>query len=238
MNNIVDRLRNLDVPEKLFRQEAGQAWESLAQGLLSEGECYGFLEGMVDILRSSEFSQLIQEGKVTLAAIRPRLESSVLPDAAPGVIFDDSRLADFLFSQIKSPLEVICHFSIMMSPELIEEFYSGGPKQNMEKSPPEYPDRYGNRPTNRWGEWLEYMTSGPTTFIILYTCDGNAVSCWREQMGNRRQVEILRETQPESLRARFAVDSDKNLFHGSSSEEEVLREIKIISGYLERILPN
>lgn len=238
MNNIVDRLINLHVPEKLFRQEAGQAWESLAQGLLSEDECYSFLEGMVDILRSSEFNQLIQEGKVTLAAIRPRLESSVLPDAAPGVIFDDSRLADFLFSQIKSPLEVICHFSIMMSPELVEEFYSGGPKQNMEKSPPEYPDRYGNRPTNRWGEWLEYMTSGPTTFAILYSPEGDAISVWRNQMGNNRRVEVLKTTNPESLRAVYAIDSDKNLFHGSSSEEEVLREIKIISGYLERMLQN
>lgn len=235
----MDRLRSLPVPDMFSREKAGSYWGLFSQGLLAENASDIFLQEMIKILESPELTQLINNGNITLAAIRPRLEASVRPGAVGGeAIFDDSNLADFLLGQIKPPLQVVCHLSIVTPPELVGEFYAGGPKRSMEKSPAEYPDRYGNRPTNRWGEWLEYMTSGPTTFIILYSCDGNAVSCWRDQMGNHRRVEILRETQPESLRAQFAVDSDKNLFHGSSSPEEVLREIKIISDYLERILPN
>ncbi|XP_072117582.1 thioredoxin domain-containing protein 6-like isoform X3 [Mobula birostris] len=71
---------------------------------------------------------------------------------------------------------------------------------------------------------LQNMTSGPVLALALASND--AVSHWRNQLGPQ-DVRQAKEEAPESLRARFAVESIPiNQLHGSNTPEEAERELK------------
>lgn len=234
MPDIIDRLKTIEVPETFSRQ---RMWEFLAQGTLGRlQEPVPFVEELTDILRSDEFGKLVAEGKITLAIVKPKLDTSIDPEAirgAPKLAFDDPSLTEFLLRQIKSPLELVFHASLIMNAGMVDAFYSDGPKQKMERLPPEFPERYQNA-QNRWDEWAAYMTSGPVTFALLFSADGQAVDHWRTQMGKDWNVDRLKQTEPNSLRAK-AKDRDRNLLHGSDSPQSVRREIGLLINFLESL---
>lgn len=231
MPNIIDKLRTIEVPETLSRQGM---WELFAQGTLGRlQEDTPFIEELTDILGSKELDELAAEGKITLAIVKPKLDSSIDPQAIgdiPQVVFDDPSLTEFLLHQIKPPLELVFCASLVMNGDMVDKFYSDGPKQRMQELPPEFPERY-QRPQNRWDEWTAYMTGGPVTFALLFSADGQAVDHWRTQMGKNWNVDWLKLNDPSSLRAK-ARDKDRNLFHGSDSPQSVRREIGLVVEFL------
>jgi len=231
MPNIIDRLKTIEVPEAFSRQ---RMWELFAQGILGGlQETVPFVEELTGILGSKELDQLTAEGKTTLAIVKPKLDSSIDPETIIGaqkIEFDDPSLTEFLLHQINPPLELVFHASLNMNIDMVDAFYSDGPKQKMQGLPPEFPERY-RCPQNRWDEWAAYMTSGPVTFALLFSPDGQAVDYWRTQMGKDWNVDRLKLTDPNSLRAK-AKDRDRNLLHGSDSPQSVWREISLLVKFL------
>ncbi|KAJ8350027.1 hypothetical protein SKAU_G00251570 [Synaphobranchus kaupii] len=71
---------------------------------------------------------------------------------------------------------------------------------------------------------LQNMTSGPVLALALVSTE--AVQRWRDMLGPKN-VTRAKDEEPQSLRARFAVENDPiNQIHGSASPEEADREIE------------
>ncbi|KAL2634641.1 hypothetical protein R1flu_006120 [Riccia fluitans] len=69
---------------------------------------------------------------------------------------------------------------------------------------------------------IRFMTSGPVYAMILER--EGAIKKWRTLMGptdsNKARVQA-----PDSIRAKFGIDGEKNSVHGSDSTEAAIREI-------------
>lgn len=189
------------------------------------------VEAIKEALLSPEMSNLIHQGKITFAMIKPRLdESTQLGDNQ-----SDYEIANAISHKISMPLEVVFEASFVFTDEMIEEFYGGIPKERQLESPPIDPNRYGKQHASRWDEFKALMKQGPVTGLILYSEQGNAVMEWRNQMGNDWKITKVKETYPDSLRARYGNANHNNLLHGSDSSESVMYEIEFFTRALDKL---
>jgi nucleoside diphosphate kinase len=70
---------------------------------------------------------------------------------------------------------------------------------------------------------VAFMSSD--TIIAMELARENAIQVWRELIG-ATDTKKARETQPDSIRALFGTDSQKNAVHGSDSQASAEREIR------------
>jgi nucleoside diphosphate kinase len=70
---------------------------------------------------------------------------------------------------------------------------------------------------------VAFMSSD--TIIAMELARENAIQVWRELIGPT-DTKKARETQPDSIRALFGTDSQKNAVHGSDSQASAEREIR------------
>lgn len=177
-------------------------------------------ESLIELLGHSDLTDNIKSGNVTLAMIRPSLETSVTNEGS------DTELANEIEENIVG-LGMMAKFAICFDEKAINSFYEGDPKaiQLQQK-----PIRLQESET-RWDEFVHIMTSGPTTVLLLYTPEGDAIQKWREQVGHWN-IEANRD--PATLRGRFGRDNFNNLIHGSDARDSVLREKEIIRDCLIR----
>lgn len=162
---------------------------------------------------------LIDSGNITFAMIRP----SVGPEANL-LNLSDQEAADSIEEMITG-LGVMAKFSFVFTKDAISELYDGDPRENMEKQTPIDPEMY----TSRWPEFIDFMTTSPTTALILHSEDGNAIEKWRAHLGHWN-VDLNRDES--TIRGRLAVNKYNNLVHGSDSPEAVRREIGIVKNTL------
>ncbi len=196
-----------------------------SQTRYSEGLVLGELERykldkMIDVLDHPALNQLIEEGKVTLGAIKPRTEDSKLS------VDSDEVGERILLGMIKSPLEVVFTISLSPSPDDIEEFYPEEVRQRLSSIKTD--------DTNEWQLFKTHMLSGPITYFLLYAPDGNAVAEWRQQIGATNPE----KASPDSIRGRFALSVRKNLVHGSSGDTKVekINNVKLETEWLKKRL--
>lgn len=195
------------------------------------------LQSIIDILESDEFSQAIDQGKITLGMIKPRLDEAVDEQHATTLEeVSDTAISKTILEEISKELSILLSISLTLSQEFIENFYAGPPVEKQSAIPAMEPDRYGKDFSNRWEEYVAMMERGPATFLILHDETGNAVPKWRALMGDNWNVPVLKEEDPDSLRARWARDSHNNIFHGSDSAESVKKEINNLSAALKELL--
>jgi len=76
-----------------------------------------------------------------------------------------------------------------------------------------------------FSELTTFMTSGNVICLLLER--GEAIKGWRALMGPTNTAKA-KETQPQSIRAVFGIDGQKNATHGSDSVESANRELKLI----------
>lgn len=167
-----------------------------------------------------EDPELIESGNVTFGMIRPSVGYT-----ANLLGLDDAEAADTIEEMI-SGLGVMGKFSFTFNSDAIAELYSGDPQDNMLKQTPVDPEKY----PSRWPEFIDFMSSGPTTALILFSESGDAIEKWRSHLGHWN-VDVNRD--PSTIRGRLAVDKYNNLVHGSDSTAAVRREIGIIKSILE-----
>jgi nucleoside diphosphate kinase len=118
-------------------------------------------------------------------------------------------------------LGFMCKFSFIFTPEATETFYQGGPQKSMSKEEPIDSSKY----ESRWPEFIDFMASGPTTAIILYSPDGDAVPKWRDHLGHWN-IDEVRDMN--TIRGKFGVNKYNNLVHGSDAPENIFNELEII----------
>jgi len=231
---IVDRLKSIPIPEGLSRENVSQF---LSQALLGEVRWPpSQIREIRTNLESKELEVLVNEGKITLALIKPELASAVPQDSDKPV--SDSEIVEQIRDNIRVPLQEFFSISLVLTDEMVEEWYEGMAKQRQIGVPPFDENRYGQHHESRWDEYKSLMLRGSVTFLLLYSEDGKAVEHWRQQMGNHWNVDKVREMFPDSLRAKLAKDNHNNLLHGSDSPESALREIHLLSNYLGQLAVN
>lgn len=173
------------------------------------------LSEISEILDDPVLAREVHAGNVTLAMIRPAVgpEANVLN-------LPDLEAADHIEEMIVN-LGVMAKFSFRFTPDAVEEFYGGDPKDSMSKGTARDSKSY----ENRWLEFVDFMASGPTTALLLHSSSGDAIPLWRAHLGHWNIDEVRDET---TIRGSFGVDKYNNLVHGSDSIDSVFKELDII----------
>lgn len=197
--------------EDLDRTSQNQSTESLFE--------------VLSLLNDPRLEQEILAGNITLAMVRP----NVGPEAN-NLDLPDIEAAGRIEEMIED-LGVLAKFSFNFTTETTEEFYGGGPQESMSKEDPRQPGKYDSR----WPEFVDFMTSGPTTVILLHSPNGDAVQRWRSHLGHWNIDEVRDES---TIRGKLGVNKYNNLVHGSDAPESVLREISIIRHCVESVIPD
>lgn len=179
----------------------------------------GSVNQVIELLNDPRLADEINAGNVTLAMIRPH----VGPDAN-NLGLSDIDAAHEIESLIEN-LGYITKFSFQFNTDAVEEFYGGDPKESMSKGTARDESVY----SNRWFEFRDSMTAGPTTAILLYSTDGDAIPLWRAHLGHWN---IDNERDPKTIRGKLGVNKYNNLVHGSDAPESVIRELEIIKSCL------
>lgn len=173
------------------------------------------LSQVLDTISDPRLEEEILEGNITLAMVRP----NVGPEANT-LGLSDIEAAERIEEMIEG-LGVLAKFSFNFTTEAVEEFYGGGPRESMSKESPIDSTRYDNR----WPEFVDFMTSGPTTVILLYSPNNDAIPAWRNHLGHWNIDEVRDEA---TIRGKLGVNKYNNLVHGSDAPESVIRELTII----------
>ncbi len=77
-----------------------------------------------------------------------------------------------------------------------------------------------------FGELVEFITSGPIVALVLEGVD--AIRAARQVIGATNPIEAATG----SIRGDFALETGKNLVHGSDSPESAAREVELFFGEL------
>lgn len=205
-------------------QETGQSpSEYLSMSLDPETRIR--LQGMADLLNSPGITELIDGNALTLTMIKPHTELNAMGLADADfcrIVRDRAKQTGFL------PLVEV---SLPLPPEFWDEFFHPREIQTMKSIRPErHPD--GNPQTqyrDRWTQYKNQLSSGPTTFLALYHPQGAAVIRWRAEMGHRWNPDRCFRN---SLRRLYARNPYNNLVHGADSIPAVKREIGLVREYL------
>ena len=195
--------------EDLDRTSQNQSTESLSE--------------VLSLFDDPRLEQEILAGNITLAMVRP----NVGPEAN-NLDLPDVEAAGRIEEMIED-LGVLAKFSFNFTTETTEEFYGGGPQESMSKEAPREPGKYDSR----WPEFVDFMTSGPTTVILLHSPNGDAIQRWRSHLGHWNIDEVRDES---TIRGKLGVNKYNNLVHGSDAPESVLREISLIRSCVESVI--
>lgn len=187
--------------------------ENLERNLVNSESMFA---GVVDLLEHPTTREQAELGNLTLAMVRPHVGPT-----ANLLGIEDYEASQTIEEKITG-LGVAAKFSVFFDDEVIDEFYAGDPQAVMMKAEPEDSSRFDNR----WPEFKEFMTSGPTTILLLHSPNGYAVDLWRAHLGHWN-IEKFRD--PETIRGALAVNVWNNLVHGSDSPSSVVRELRLIA---------
>lgn len=173
----------------------------------------------IGVLEDPRLQEEIAAGNISLAMIRPHVgpEANVLG-------LPDLEASDEIEGLIQG-LGFTAKFSFQFTKEAVEDFYGGDPRDGMSQGIAKDSGKYANR----WLEFVDFMTSGPTTAILLYSPNGDAIQSWRSHLGHWN---IDKERDPNTIRGKLGVDKFNNLVHGSDSPQSVSRELEIIKSCL------
>lgn len=192
------------IQNAMYPQEKGATSEAIVLEKLERKK----LDRMIEILSHPNLHQAIEDGYVTLGAIKPKANVSKLETS------DDTEAERMIIERVKPPLEVVFTFSLNLHPEDVASFYpqSVADKINKMEGP------------KGWEYFVKYMTSGPVTYLMLYDPNGDAVAEWRRQIGSTDP----RNADPESIRGKYAKRLGRNLVHGSSGDNkrEAVKNVK------------
>lgn len=196
--------------------------------------------GMRQIRDGAERLALNAQARLlTIAAIKPDLELSVNKQMMRQVGYSRDRFSDegiaefFVRRYIQPNFRIVSVFSNTMSQLFWENFYGEQSVERQKQIPALDEHRFGNQLTNRWEEAMAWMTSCPTTWLVLASKENHdAIGYWRSMVGPSWQLDKLSSHYPGSLRHMFQADEHNSLFHSSDSVDSVCRELLLISQWL------
>lgn len=157
-----------------------------------------------EILHYSRLEELINQGKITVALIKPHVHKGKSTES------DDVTATTILRDEIKPPLKVIFALPTHMTPADVRCFYDSVYSDLSNKPDPETSGK-----SSVWDRHADYMTSGAITMALLYSEEGNAVDEWRRQLGPTNPE---KDPEGESIRGRYGWDIRGNVGHGSNGD--------------------
>jgi nucleoside diphosphate kinase len=185
----------------------------LARANITDATAYD--DTVIQLLSDKRIQEAASLGNLTLGMIRPNVGPNT---NLRGLL--DADCAELIEEMIIG-LGIAAKFSFKFNEEIVDEFYSGAPQQVMEQNVPLDSSRFDSR----WPEFKEFMASGPTTALLLYSPDGDAIQKWRDHLGHWN-IEKFRD--PKTIRGALGVNIFNNLVHGSDAPESVIRELSLI----------
>ncbi|CAF0904546.1 unnamed protein product [Didymodactylos carnosus] len=120
----------------------------------------------------------------------------------PDAIQNTNEIEDMI---LKSGFTILQKRRVTLTAEQCSDFYS---------------EHYGKK---FFPSLVAFMTSGPILAMVL--ARENAIGAWRELIGPTNSTQA-RESHPESVRALFGTNEQKNAVHGSDSPVSAEREIR------------
>lgn len=180
------------------------------------------LQELTQLIGNPDFVEQINQGNVTLSAIKPQAQNSKL---GPETDIEAEKLLKAAIG-LDPILTPIFSISVILSPEIAESFYPQSVKENLSR-----PEHIANG--NSWEDFMRFLTSGPITYIILWdsTMSGRAITRWRETIGTTDPE----QAGPGTIRGNYATSKQNNLVHGSGNIPEAHREINWLLDLIKKI---
>lgn len=157
-----------------------------------------------EILHHPKLEELINQGKITVALIKPHVHKGKSTER------DDVTATTILKEEIKPPLKVIFALPTHMTPADVRYFYDSIYPVLSNKPDPETSGK-----SSVWKRHADYMTSGAITMVLLYSEEGHAIDEWRRQLGPTNPE---KDPEGESIRGRYGWDIRGNVGHGSNDD--------------------
>jgi nucleoside diphosphate kinase len=170
------------------------------------------VDDIIYLLLDPFTNKLIDNGKITFAAIKPQPADSKLGTSSH--VEAENILLDMI---AKPPFDILCKITISPSAEDIQKFYPDSVVKKLSSMKTEDPHK------NNWEVFKEFMLSGPVTYFLLYNPHGDAIDSWRSKTGATNP----QKADAESIRGKYAKNISNNLVHGSNgdSPEEKIKEV-------------
>lgn len=168
---------------------------------------------IIDVLNHPAMERLIDQGHVTLGAIKPNAHQSKLE--ASDDVSAEEKLLEYISERNDTNLQIMFAVSLEPSREKMEEFYKDV-KEKLQSIP--------KNGRTVWDEMIESMTKGSVTYFLLYSPTGDAIEEWRRVVGATDPSKADKDT----IRGKFALGLPGNLVHGSSGDtlEEAVVNVK------------
>lgn len=218
-NPIIELMRISPVESLYSRMAASNTLDYLRDGKLILGSHdIEQLRAIREVLNGKEMASSISSGNISVAIIKPDSHHGRnLPDS-------DEKAASFLRKEIGEE-NIAISLNYKFSKSDAEIFYDS----EREKYSAIIEDGQ-----TIWERLINYASSKPLTFLILYKENEDTVSWWRSKMGKTRAS----EAKANSLRGLYALQENlpNNLLHGSDSIESVRREISALSDYIDNCI--
>ncbi|MDP2586046.1 MAG: nucleoside-diphosphate kinase [Candidatus Levybacteria bacterium] len=168
---------------------------------------------IIDVLNHPITERLIDQGQITLGAIKPNAQDSKL--GLSDDVSAEEKLLKYISGRKDTNLEIMFAASLSPSKEELEMFYADV-KEKLQAIP--------RNNATVWDEMVSEYGSGPITYFLLYDPDKDAVKEWRRVIGATDPT----KADEGSIRGKFALRLPNNLVHGSSgdTEEEAVSNVK------------
>lgn len=216
---IITNLQSVSVPKIFSSREMAKQFADRERSIresLTKLEIEK-MRGITEVLGHTELDSLIDEGTVTMGIIKPQANQGVgMPESDEEATL---RLIDAIGKD-----RIVFHASLVLSRNEAEEFYAPI-RQKYESRIDEV------RKITIWDSIINFASSDPLTFLLIYDEGGNAVKWWRSKMGSTNPDMAT----PNSIRGMYATADmlPNNLVHGSESKTEVKREVSVLKRFLE-----
>lgn len=191
-------LINDDIQERIMTT-AGDSLEVIEINALEQRKWYLMLQ----ILDHPEFTQLVDESKITFAMIKP------LANEAKFRHLSDAKVAEMIKRDIIEPLKIVMEQDFWIPREEFGAFYA-----HLQSLGGDVYDRV-----------IGWMSSGAVTGLVLYNPEGDAINAWRTQMGPTNPAMPDGQGRTDRIRHFYARDIENNVVHGSDGVESAKREL-------------
>jgi nucleoside diphosphate kinase len=179
------------------------------------------------ILGHPKLLERAAKGEFTIGIIKPKAfqgrDVSPNDEEAAEILLEEARQAftmqeDENGNPVKDKnREIVFSVHVQMTRQDAERFYALN-RERFENVKIKH-----NGPSTLWDRVTEFMSSDPSTFVLLRDKSGRAPESWRNVIGSTKP-----DPNEQTLRGRFAKGIENNLFHGSANREEAVREIRIL----------
>lgn len=198
------------------------------------------IKASMDFVNSSEVVSDIHAGKLALVIFRPNLSKAVFQEMLDHQATEMDIINYFMNQKFLEFSDAVM-IHAKLDQEFVSELYGreAGVIKTMQGRRAYLEGSKVEGITNSWDDFLQLMTSGISTLVLLRGEITDATGRIRTTIGSHQDLERRNEGLPYDaygIRASYASSAYNNLIHGSDSPADILGELQVFSRYLERFM--